>query len=306
MAFQRESQLQRIEESAFAGSGLRRIVLPQSLEFVAVSAILEIHVYYAAIEPGEALYTISGSFLHNTLDKTLVRYFGSQQKIIIPTFLEIIGGSCFEIIEAPEEISFPEKSNVKYIGTKPFAYSSLESLMTQKSVKRIDGSAFLCTKPSSVAVESGSERLWVGHDLVQDIIDARLAMYFGTFRKVVILGLIEIIDRMVFSMCKTIEEIAFEPGSRLKQIGQSAFSESSLKRIFIPKSVEVIGVTCFCRCRSLRDVKIESPSGLLLIEDRAFADTQISHLTIERLADSPPFASRRPGCHLTIRAIQVA
>jgi hypothetical protein len=128
----------------------------------------------------------------------------------------------------------------------------------------------------------------------------------GDFRKVVIPVLIEIIDCMVFSMRKTIEEIAFEPGSKLKQIGQSAFSESSLKRIFIPKSVEVISIACFCRCRSLRDVKIESPSGLLLIEDRAFADAQISYVTIEALADSPPFASLRAGCQITICVILVA
>jgi hypothetical protein len=80
MAFERESQLQRIEESAFAGSGLRRIVLPKSLEFIAGSAFLETHVYYTAIEPGEAAYAISSSFLDNTLDKTLFRYFGSQRK----------------------------------------------------------------------------------------------------------------------------------------------------------------------------------------------------------------------------------
>jgi hypothetical protein len=95
--------------------------------------------------------------------------------------MAIISGSAFEMIETLEEISFQEKSNVKYIDTKAFAYSSLKRLMIPKSVERIAGSASLWTKLSSVPVESGSDRFLAGHGVTQNIIDARLAMYFGRF-----------------------------------------------------------------------------------------------------------------------------
>jgi hypothetical protein len=51
-----------MEESPFAGSGLRRILLPNALEFIAVSAFVETQVYYVAIERGDA---VSGPFLHH-------------------------------------------------------------------------------------------------------------------------------------------------------------------------------------------------------------------------------------------------
>jgi hypothetical protein len=73
----------------------------------------------------------------------------------------------------------------------------------------------------------------VGHGLVQDVIDAKIVLYFGNCRKVIIPHLIEQIGRMVFSMCQTIEEVGFDPDSRLRRFGQFAFSESLLKRIFI-------------------------------------------------------------------------
>jgi hypothetical protein len=52
---------------------LRRIVLPNALESIAGSAFTETHVDYIAIERGEAVYAVSGSFVHHTLDNTLVR-----------------------------------------------------------------------------------------------------------------------------------------------------------------------------------------------------------------------------------------
>jgi hypothetical protein len=153
--------------------------------------------------------------------------------VIVPTFVESIGGLCFDMIEAHDEDSFENKSKLRQIYQKVFAYMSLKGLMLPKSVERIDGSAFLWTKLTSIAAESGSERFVVSHGLVHDVIDAKIVLYFGNFGKVVIPHLIEKIVRMVFSMCKTIEEVAFDPESRLKRIGQSAFSESSLKQIFI-------------------------------------------------------------------------
>jgi hypothetical protein len=104
LAFEKESKLQRIEESAFGGSGLRRIVLPNAHEFMAGSALRETHVYYVAKERREAVYAVSGSFLHHMLDKTLVRCCGSHNEVIIPNLVESIGGSCFEMIEALEAV----------------------------------------------------------------------------------------------------------------------------------------------------------------------------------------------------------
>jgi hypothetical protein len=63
---------------------------------------------------------------------------------------------------------------VRQICKKAFAHSSLKRLMIPKAVERIDGSALLWTKPTSVAVESGSEHFVVSHGPVQDAIDAKM------------------------------------------------------------------------------------------------------------------------------------
>jgi hypothetical protein len=52
--------------------------------------------------------------------------------------------------------------------------------------------------------------------------------------------------------CATLAALAFEYGSQLQLLGDSAFAEcSSLQSIFRPSSTEEISTDCFSDCRKL-------------------------------------------------------
>jgi hypothetical protein len=304
VTFETNSALQRIENSAFAGSALRRIAIPGSVVSMAGSAFVETRVYCISVE-GEGSHMVSGSFLHDMENKKVVRYFGSEKVVVIPSFVEVIGSSCFEMVESLEEIAFGEGSMLRRIAKRAFAYSSLRKLMIPNGVESIHGMAFLRTKLSSVCVEPGECRFSVHHGLGEDIQAAAIVFYFGNVRKLILPKSIREISKAAFAMCKSIDELTFEPDSCLTRISRLAFAESSVRRIVIPKSVEFIGTNCFCRCRSLRNVTIEAPSALLEIEDGAFADTLVATITVPRPSDAPPLAFARPGCRIIIRELHL-
>jgi hypothetical protein len=108
-----------------------------------------------------------------------------------------------------------------------------------------------------------------------------------------------------FSGCAGLSFIAFESGSQVSQISESAFSNCpSLSSICIPSSVDVIGQFCFWFCSGLAAVSIDPhsklsqieygsfldcsslssislPAGLSVIGDLALAGTRLVHVSIE-------------------------
>jgi hypothetical protein len=66
----------------------------------------------------------------------------------------------------------------------------------------------------------------------------------------------EMISESCFDKCESLCEIVFEPGSKLKEIGKSAFCNCAVtwKSIRIPSSVEIVGESCFDCCKSLCEV----------------------------------------------------
>jgi hypothetical protein len=66
----------------------------------------------------------------------------------------------------------------------------------------------------------------------------------------------------------------------MKEIDDSAFSDSGIKIIGIPNNVENIGNKCFYECRSLCEIVFESDSKLKEIGDSAFRDLGIKIIPI--------------------------
>jgi hypothetical protein len=65
--------------------------------------------------------------------------------------------------------------------------------------------------------------------------------------------------------------LAFEAGSRLSILGESAFEScSSLRSIWIPSRIETIPGSCFSHCMGLRSLTFEPDSHVSLIGWYAF------------------------------------
>jgi hypothetical protein len=69
---------------------------------------------------------------------------------------------------------------------------------------------------------------------------------------------------------KYLSAVSFEPGSRLRRIGDSAFHMSALLSIDIPASVKRLENLCLADCRRLAIVRFEADSQLSLVAGNAF------------------------------------
>jgi hypothetical protein len=114
---------------------------------------------------------------------------------------------------------------------------------------------------------------------------------------------IEVIGPGAFSPSFSVTEIVFEIGTRLKEIGESAFSIcNSLKAFHVPSSVETIGDRCFENCYKMTTVTFASSSRLRRIGDCAFSESGLRSITLPASTEEID-GSAFVGC--LIRNIQI-
>jgi hypothetical protein len=85
---------------------------------------------------------------------------------------------------------------------------------------------------------------------------------------------VEAIDPSAFANCKSLKEVTFAAGSRLKTIHEKAFSQTGLRLLEIPASVETVGPSAFANCKSLKEVTLAVGSRLTTIQEKAFSDCE--------------------------------
>jgi hypothetical protein len=100
-----------------------------------------------------------------------------------------------------------------------------------------------------------------------------IVRYFGQDREAIVRKTVEILGPSCFESINSIERVVFENGSKLTQIGSSAFSGCELlTSIAIPPSVEVIGEFAFEECDGLEEYLIDEDGLLVKLGREAFAD----------------------------------
>ena len=95
-------------------------------------------------------------------------------------------------------------------------------------------------------------------------------------RSVVIRAGVTEIAENAFRGWTGLEEIVFEPGSRLERIGDRAFAGIALKEFTAPKGLKELGDGVFADCKELKEVKLNE--GLESIGDRAFQNSGVEEV----------------------------
>lgn len=126
------------------------------------------------------------------------------------------------------------------------------------------------------------------------VIPAQAHMGDTTLRVITIPADITTIGELAYAGCSNLERIEFAPGSRLKEIGRSAFAGCralkeivlpdgvkklsphafaycfSLETAILPQGLESVGNNAFSECRSLREAVL--PNSVTLLESYAFSE----------------------------------
>lgn len=209
------------------------------------------------------------------------------ESITLPSTLKRIEEETFRYCKNLKSVEIP--NGVEYVGRWCFTNCVLEKI-TLPATLAIEGAFSDCRlKFMTFTSESKFENI-------------ELIGYHGIgTEKIIISKNVTKIRGYAFSRCENLREVIFEEGSKLKIIGESAFSDcKSLKNIQLPDGLEKIGAQCFngsgldklilpssvkrieartfYDCKDLRSVEI--PKAVEYIEKECFKDSGIEEIAL--------------------------
>jgi hypothetical protein len=216
--------------------------------------------------------------------------------VTFPASLVVIDERAFYLCRSLREVTFAADSKLQHIGKEAFPQCPLEKVFLPASVTEIDPSAFFPDTWRMVTFE-GPPLLLVNGDFLCSPDSRTMLKFIGWQYEVEVPAHIEVIGRNAVEQCD-LDTVTFASGSRLREIGEEAFSHcSGFTALSIPSSVEILGDRCFENCGEVTTITFEAPSKVKKIGERAFAFSSIQSFTIPALTnemDGSAFA----GCPL--------
>jgi hypothetical protein len=196
----------------------------------------------------------------------------SLQSICLPASLTTISEDCFQYCANLSQMTFEEGSRLSTLGEFVFwDCQNLKSICLPPLLQNGLGLALVRSSLRDISIHPDGRFVKRDNDFLADYSGISLLRYLGAADEVCISKAIERIGAGCFNFCKSTRRVTFEPESRLKVIGDSAFADSSLGRIEIPSSVEIIGTSCFTKCEALSAVTVAPNSRLSMLGERAFS-----------------------------------
>jgi hypothetical protein len=218
-------------------------------------------------EPGSTLRRVENWALYGVLN---------LKHLCIPASVESIGSDSFYpgLFRKSSLSSLTFESHSKLRQIRMWAFHGckyLTSICIPASVSKMDGTTFLDSSLSTVAIEAGNQHFCVREHLILDIREVRVLWHFGSEATVQIPDGIETIDRSAFRSHTSIRSVSFGPHSRLQVIEPNAFGWcSGLRMMNFPASLRELRERAFFRCTDLSVVTFGVPSALTRIEARCF------------------------------------
>ncbi|MBR4725700.1 MAG: leucine-rich repeat domain-containing protein [Lachnospiraceae bacterium] len=300
-----------IGERAFAlCTGLEQITFPDSINEVGIHAFRECNSLKSVTTPKNLKELPGGMFssceaLESvTIGKNTVSigegtfYFcRALKKVKFNKALKSIGNAAFQSCTSLPSVKFTSK--ISSIGEYAFSHcSALKKLTLPKKLKEIQENCFEnCDELKTVKLPA--ELVIIGYGAFSNC--KNLTTVSGKNTK------LETIDESAFyrcenlisfkgnnvklkkigdhafSQCKSLKEFTF--GSRIAEIGQSAFYHSLISEVNFTDSLTSMGQGAFAYCQGITEITI--PGTLKNIPDEAFSECfNLSEVTIEKNVES--------------------
>lgn len=243
--FEDGSQLTSIGQYAFAETGLVSINIPQSVQ------------------------TIMSNAFENSNQLTLV-YINS----LAPKSLTV-GSDAFFGINSPNTLVVPSESISDYQDEATTKWSAF-TLITDDPFAMIN----ITENNLSFVVLDKVTTILIGYTgSPTDVVIPATVSYLGeTFT-------VNTINPSAFKSCSTLASVSFESGCEITEVGEYAFSESSITSITIPSSITQLGDSSFYKCKSLTSLKFDDNLSLTTIGESMFENTSIEELVVPTSID---------------------
>jgi hypothetical protein len=214
-------------------------------------------------------------------------------KLCIPSLVESLGRYCFSggsdrswrvKMSKAGSLTLENASRLERIEQYSFQFCSIQFLCIPRSVVVLGRSAFEDVVVDILVFESESR--------LRQIADFCFAG--STLTSICIPKSVEFIGKFCFNAgwgqhtdrSNRIETVTFEPGSQLKRIEESCFSNCPLREIRIPQSVKVLCKACFASARwghsKVGALIFEADSRLRVMEEACFRQCTLASITIPR------------------------
>jgi hypothetical protein len=259
-----DSQLLRIEKWAFTAAGVVFLTLPQSIEFICGSAFTECRILKITIAPGNPHFDMRGDFLIQIPEQRLIRYFGAEEDVVVPSNIGILGSFCFAHCSAITSITFAEGSQLKAIEHDALRCLDLFTFRIPPLVERIHGSAFSGWRSQAFDLDERNSQFRIEGEFLLDSQGRTVIRYFGASSRVCIKKEVEVLGAGCFCLHQFLVQCDFEEGSRLREVREEAFWECLVSDVTLPSNVRYIGRKAFLpSCKiSIPDLSAESQARL--------------------------------------------
>ncbi len=301
VSFENESRLDEIGDSAFWGTMIKNITIPDSVESIGSQAFFECSGLESVKwgKKSRCLVIDSYAFAYTYKLKNFtipnkvyalgsnVLYNSGITQIVIGAGISDVGSGVFASCSKLSKISVDPK-NQSYASYDGVLYSKNKSLLIiypaaksgiykmAKQTKRIAGYAFSgATNLKKIEMNSGLTE--IGQSAFENCENLQTPVLPST---------LQIIENNAFSWCTSMKDklvipknvrsigwyafendyaltdIRFAPYSKLSQISYGSFAYSGIKNFTVPRNVSTIGQEAFIGCKNLLTVTFESESKL--------------------------------------------
>jgi hypothetical protein len=188
-------------------------------------------------------FVLEDGLFMSAMRDMLIRYFGTEEHVLIKSSIEIISDDCFWECENFSQVAFESGSRLRVFGNRAFSHSTIASIRIPRTVEIIGASCFsFCKSLFEITFDSGSGLRVFGDS----------AFSHSTIASIRIPRTVEIIGASCFRCCKSLFEITFDSGSRLRKISYNAFDECAFVCVRIPDGFNLTYKwPCGCRVISI-------------------------------------------------------
>ncbi|KAK8845986.1 hypothetical protein M9Y10_020924 [Tritrichomonas musculus] len=269
LEFSEHSQLQIIEELAFAYSALTTIDIPPQVTSIESEAFLCCSSLKVVTFSEDSELKSIGKFAFSE---------SSIEKLVIPSSVIVFGKAWCNGTENLTEIEIIRnqrenvilynneilvgKSNLESpdFDVLLFARRDIEKVTIPSFIKIIDSFSFdSCNMLNQISFADNSKLQIIGNS----------AFYNCCFDAITIPSQVVEMRKRSFQCCNKLERIEFDHHSELKRIGKYVFAHSSIQTISIPSKVEDIGASWCFNANFLETVKI-GPNNQNFIQNGPF------------------------------------